>query len=194
MKYALYTILLNREKKQEIDDNSIDNSDEQTKLRRLESLKVLLLQTDGGPDHNLSFLRTKLALVALFIAIDVDHFVALRGAPHGSYLNTVERCMSLLNLGLQNLALKRGKMALWAEEEVANIQSMASVRKYYEELKRDEFALEKSRRIHIYLLTHFRYIHSATATKNKQQLLVSCKDSNVASSEGKKCIEIDHSK
>lgn len=142
----LYTILLNQEKSK-LDDDSVVNSEEQTELERLTSLQVLLLQTDGGPDHNLSFLRTKMALVALFVVLDVDHLVALRGAPHGSYLNTVERCMSLLNLGLQNLALKRRQMAPWAEEAVANIQSMASVRKYATKLQRDESAIKRSRQI-----------------------------------------------
>ena len=88
-----------------------------------------------------------MALVALFVVLDVDHLVALRGAPHGSYLNTVERCMSLLNLGLQNLALKRMQMAPWAEAAVANIQSMASVRKYVDNLQRDESTIKRSRQI-----------------------------------------------
>ena len=61
---------------------------------------VLFLQTDVGPDHNISFLKTCLALLATFVKIDLDHFVAIRGAPHGSWLNTVERSMPILNLEL----------------------------------------------------------------------------------------------
>ena len=114
----------------------IDEEDDD--LFRIAKMNVLLLQTDGGPDHNLKFLRTKLALIALFNALGVDHLVALRGAPHGSYLNVVERCMSLLNLGLQNLALKRREMPDWAEEAVANAGSMNGVRKVVELIEKEE--------------------------------------------------------
>lgn len=65
----------------------------------------IVLQTDGGPDHNLTFLRTQLALVSFFILSDMDILVAIRGVPNGSWLNKAERCMSILNLGLQDLAL-----------------------------------------------------------------------------------------
>ncbi len=84
---------------------------EQDGIQIDQTLNALLLQTDGGSDHNITFLRTQLALVGLFITLmeefGLDHFVAIRGAPHGSWLNTVERSMSILNFGLQNLALKR---------------------------------------------------------------------------------------
>lgn len=97
---------------------------------------VLLLQTDGGPDHNITFLKTRLALLATFVKLDLDHFVAIRGAPHGSWLNTVERAMSILNLGLMNVALKRGVMSGWAEREVRGIGSMKGIREKYEDLVR----------------------------------------------------------
>jgi hypothetical protein len=53
---------------------------------------LLLLQTDGGPDHNLIFVRTQLALVAMFLELEgIDHLVVLRGCPQGSYINTVDQ-------------------------------------------------------------------------------------------------------
>ena len=36
----------------------------------------------------------------------MDKLVAVRGCPGHSYLNTVERCMSILNLGLTNLGMR----------------------------------------------------------------------------------------
>ena len=66
---------------------------------------VALLGTDGGPDHNLKFLHNILSLLALFKLGKMDKLVAVCGCPGLSYLNTVERCMAILNLGLANLAL-----------------------------------------------------------------------------------------
>ena len=39
------------------------------------SPNVLELQTDGGPDHALKRVAVKLALIATFIKLDIDHFV-----------------------------------------------------------------------------------------------------------------------
>lgn len=105
-----------------------------------DELMVLLLQTDGGPDHNLTFLRSRLALLGLFLLLDVDAMNILRGAPQGSALNTVERSMAILNLALCDLALLRGTMPSWAEKLVANLNSMNEVRDAHEknELKRKQ--------------------------------------------------------
>jgi hypothetical protein len=90
---------------------------------------LLLLQTDGGPDHNLMFVRTQLALVAMFLELEeIDHLVVLRGCPQGSYLNTVERGMSILNLGLQHCSIKRGRMPNWAEKRVQSASTMKEIR------------------------------------------------------------------
>ena len=48
---------------------------------------VLVLQTDGGPDHSLKRAATKLACIAMFKELDIDHLVVLRGAPNGCSLN-----------------------------------------------------------------------------------------------------------
>ncbi len=97
----------------------------------------IVLQTDGGPDHNLTFLRTRLALVSLFISGDMDILVAIRGAPNGSWLNKAERCMSILNLGLQDVALIQGVMPEWAEDHVKSASSMKDVRKIAESLEKE---------------------------------------------------------
>lgn len=69
---------------------------------------VLVLQTDGGPDHSLKRLATKMALIALFKELDIDHLAVLRSAPNGSAGNKIERAMSVLNLPLAHTATKRG--------------------------------------------------------------------------------------
>ena len=57
---------------------------------------VLVLQTDGGPDHSIKFLTTKLASLALFVKLDLDHFLVLCGAPNGSAFNTIERAIMIV--------------------------------------------------------------------------------------------------
>ena len=64
---------------------------------------VLLLYTDGGPDHRVNFISVQLALICLFRHLQLDYLVAARTAPMQSYRNPVERMMSLLNLGLQSV-------------------------------------------------------------------------------------------
>lgn len=68
---------------------------------------ILLMFTDGGPDHRLNFESVKVSLISLFKACDLDLLVAARCAPGHSWTNPVERVMSLLNLALQNVAMER---------------------------------------------------------------------------------------
>jgi hypothetical protein len=67
--------------------------------------------TDGGPDHRLTFLSVQLTLIALALHHDFDYMHYVRTAPHGSFLNPVERIMSILNLGLYGLGIARGEMS-----------------------------------------------------------------------------------
>lgn len=110
-----------------------------------DELMLLLLQTDGGPDHNLNFLRSRLALMGMFLLLDVDAMDILRGAPRGSALNTVERCMAILNFALCDIALMRGIMSAWAEALVANLNSMKEVRDAHEKNKKQQELIERSR-------------------------------------------------
>lgn len=90
---------------------------------------VALLETDGGPDHNLKFLHNILSLLALFKLGKMDKLVAVRGCPGLSYLNTVERCMAILNLGLANLALVIDPTAPdWLFDVLEGCGSMKEVR------------------------------------------------------------------
>ena len=98
---------------------------------------VLILQTDGGPDHSTKRVAVQLALYATFRELDVDHFVVLRCAPNGSARNKVERSMSVLNLALAHVATRRGDMAPWAEQKVANAVSMQAICDVAKELERE---------------------------------------------------------
>ena len=42
---------------------------------------IMLFYTDGGPDHNVTFLRVKLGMIALFLKHDLDMLQAVRTAP-----------------------------------------------------------------------------------------------------------------
>ena len=96
---------------------------------------VLVLQTDAGPDHSMKRMKTKLALIALFKKLDLDHLFILRGAPNGSAFNKIERAMSPLNIALSNTATKRAAMPGWAEDAVKNCGSMDDIRKRNEVMK-----------------------------------------------------------
>lgn len=65
----------------------------------------VLIEADGGPDHNLTFLSNKIALLGLFLIGNMDKLTATRGCPGLSYLNTAERAMANLNIGLSCLSL-----------------------------------------------------------------------------------------
>ncbi|PKC16320.1 hypothetical protein RhiirA5_407138, partial [Rhizophagus irregularis] len=41
----------------------------------------LFLYTDSGPDHQVKFIKTQLALISLFLALDLDYLVAVRCRP-----------------------------------------------------------------------------------------------------------------
>lgn len=67
---------------------------------------ALRLYSDGGPDHRLTYLSVKVALICLFLLHDLDYLIATRTAPHQSWWNPVKRVMSTLNLGLQCVGLE----------------------------------------------------------------------------------------
>ena len=59
---------------------------------------VLLVEADGGPDHNITFLRSKLAAIALFLLSNVDRLTEVRGCPRHSAYNEGEKAMGILNI------------------------------------------------------------------------------------------------
>ena len=101
---------------------------------------VLCLYTDGGSDHCCTYARVQLSYICLFIALDLDYFVAVRTPPQHSWKNPVERIMSILNLGLQSVGLMRTEMNNESEKLMSKCGTMNKICKIAEEnptLKRD---------------------------------------------------------
>jgi hypothetical protein len=92
------------------------------------SAAALILFTDGGPDHNNKHMSVRLGLLALFLELDLDTMVVMRTAPTQSWSNPVERVMSVLNLGLQGVALAREEMVEEYETEFKKCNGMNAVR------------------------------------------------------------------
>ena len=71
---------------------------------------ILFLYSDGGPDHRVTYVSVQASLICLFLHLQLDFLVTARTAPMQSFRNPVERCMSLLNLGLQSVGMMRSSM------------------------------------------------------------------------------------
>ena len=65
------------------------------------------MYTDGGPDHRLTYVSVQIALIALFLELDLDFLCAVRTPPHNSWKNPAERIM---NLALQGVGIARGQV------------------------------------------------------------------------------------
>ena len=96
--------------------------------RQCDTNPILLLYTDGGPDHRVNFLSVQLSLIAVFLARDLDCLVAVRTPPFNSWKNPAERIMSELNLALQAVGLMRTRMSDKLEKKMENCKSMKMVR------------------------------------------------------------------
>ncbi|GBC10931.2 hypothetical protein GLOIN_2v1780244 [Rhizophagus irregularis DAOM 181602=DAOM 197198] len=72
--------------------------------------KILLLYTNGGPDHRCTYGSVQISLIALFLKGNFDFLAAVRTAPYHSWANPAECIMSILSLALQDVALKREDM------------------------------------------------------------------------------------
>ena len=63
------------------------------------------LETDGGGDHNHKHIRNNLALFGLLILGNMDKLNLTRGFPGIYFINTDERNIAFLNIGIYGLAL-----------------------------------------------------------------------------------------
>ncbi len=70
----------------------------------------------------------QIALLCVFIQLDLDMLVAVRTCPYQSWQNIAERVMSTLNLGLQNVALCRKAMPEEFEKLVVNKLTLTDIR------------------------------------------------------------------
>lgn len=102
---------------------------------------ILCLYTDGGPDHNTTFLATKIALINLFLAKDLDMLIAVRTPPYHSWKNPVERIMSIINIALQAVGLMRSGMSEDLEKCISNCKTVKEIREACEAQPQLESAL-----------------------------------------------------
>ena len=89
---------------------------------------VLLVLSDGGPDHRLSYGSVQVSLLALFFCLNLDMLIAVCTCPYQSWTNPAERVMSILNLALQNVSLERKEMDEESEKLMKNKNNMQAVR------------------------------------------------------------------
>ena len=71
---------------------------------------IIILYTDGGPEHRTNFLSVKIAASFLFLSLNPDMLLHLRTAPGHSYRNPPERVNCILNLGLYGMGVMRSKI------------------------------------------------------------------------------------
>ena len=70
--------------------------------------------------------------MALFLELDLETMVVMRTAPTQNWGNPVEWVMSVLNLGLQGVALAKQEMAEVYEKDFKKCNGMSLVRKVAE--------------------------------------------------------------
>ena len=68
---------------------------------------IIILYSDGRPDHRTTLKSMKIAAIYIFMALDLDANIAACTALNQSCRNPAEYVMSMLNLGLQNVATAR---------------------------------------------------------------------------------------
>ena len=96
-------------------------------LDRLGSTKsIMVLYTDGGPDHRLTYLSVQLSLLSMFLSLDLDFFCAVRTPPKHSWKNPVERIMSILNITFQGVGCMREEVE--HEDQLKYCGSLKSIR------------------------------------------------------------------
>ncbi|KAK6177156.1 hypothetical protein SNE40_015315 [Patella caerulea] len=89
---------------------------------------ILIMYTDGGPDHRTTFGSVQIAAICMFMWLDLDFLITARTAPMGSWANLAERVNSNLNLALQNVSLSREHMTDNVEMKMRGINSLKAAR------------------------------------------------------------------
>ena len=95
---------------------------------------IMFLYSDGGRDHRTTFRSVKTAAIYMFMALDLNTYIAAFTASNQSYRNPAEHVMSTLNLGLQNVATARESMEPTKE---IRMKSLGILKKIREVAKRD---------------------------------------------------------
>ena len=68
---------------------------------------IIILYTNGGPEHRSNFLSVKIALIALQKSLNADMLVAVRTAPGHSFRNPAEKVNCVLNISLYGIDVMR---------------------------------------------------------------------------------------
>ena len=92
-----------------------------------ETPSVFLRFSDGGTDQRNTLESVKVSLIWLFKGMNFDMVIAARCAPGQSWTNPAERIMSILNIGLQNVALER-KRVEEIEADLKKCSTMEDIR------------------------------------------------------------------
>ena len=92
------------------------------------SKPILIIVSNGGPDHQVTFGSVEVASLALFRSLDLDMLICVRTCPYQSWQNIAERVMSTLNLALQNVSFERSAMSAEYEKAVKNKNTLTDIR------------------------------------------------------------------
>lgn len=88
----------------------------------------LMLYSEGGPDHRITYHAVKLSFIVLFKKFDLDFLAARRTAPGHRWLSPAERIMSILYIALQIVALMREESRSEVEQALRGANSMSEIR------------------------------------------------------------------
>ena len=89
---------------------------------------IMFLYSDGGRDHRTTFRSVKTAAIYIFMALDLDTYIAALTASNQSYRNPAEHVMSMLNLGLQNIATARESIEPTKEIRMKSLGTLKKIR------------------------------------------------------------------
>ena len=129
---------------------------------------ILAVYTDGGPDHRPTFLSVQLSWIALFRKLKLDMLIAVRTAPGQSFINPVERVMSLLNVALYGVSLERTRMDDQYETILGRCSSVSEIR---EKAKKYHKGLEEAFQESVATPAHFVSERSSRLYLKDQQFV-----------------------
>lgn len=79
----------------------------------------IIMEANGGPDHNLIFFSNQISLFGIFLLLEIDSLKVFCGCSSLLYLNTTERAMPSINIQLSCLALKLAHNTdAWLHEDI----------------------------------------------------------------------------
>jgi hypothetical protein len=86
-----------------------DEDDESTPPS-YQPFSILNIVSDGGPEKNFSHFAVQVCYALVFLTLNIPLLVCVKSCPQNSWVNSVERVMSLFNLGLYGLVLEMPKL------------------------------------------------------------------------------------